>query len=305
MKISVVIPTADRPYTINKAIEKLLENTVKPHEIIVVDQSQNDLTFHALTPFIESGSILYVKETISGASRARNIGWEKAQGDIIAFTDDDALVDSKWIENIRQTFEHNTSNIGVLGGKVIPVYEEKDPTWSIPARWSHLLPSYDQGDTIGLFREGAFPATVNYSVSRFLLEKFKGFNEDIGPHAGRKIQIPGEDAELALRLKQNGFDIIYNPSCIVYHPVPLSRQNLVFLNTSIFGEGARSAFFQIKKNSSTVILLLLLLKCIVKYLYFGLAKLIGAKKDEELWYLHGRILVLFKYGILNQDLSYL
>jgi len=165
------------------------------------------------------------------------------------------------------------------------------------------LPSYNQGDSLGHFREGGFPATVNYSVYRSLLEKFSGFDENIGPRAGRKIQIPGEDAELAMRLKQNGFDLIYNPNCIVYHSVPLSRQNSAFLHKSVFGEGARSAFLDIKANSSSSIHHIALFKSITKYLYMGLAKQMGSKNDEDLWFLYGRILVLFKCGFLKQDFS--
>ncbi|MBD1848397.1 glycosyltransferase [Cyanobacteria bacterium FACHB-63] len=303
MRISVVIPTANRPDKVSRAVEKILENTIQPYEIVVVDQSQNNLTYKALLEFIEIGRITYIKEAISGASRARNIGWQRASGGVIAFTDDDALVDLRWLESIQSSFENTNWNIGVLGGKVIPLYEEKNPNWTISKRWEHLLPAYDQGNSLENFREGAFPATVNYSVYRSLLEKFGGFDENIGPHAGRKIQIPGEDAELALRLKKSGFNIIYDPNCVVYHPIPLHRQSLEFLNKSVLGEGARSAFLDIKANPNSIIHLIALLKSITKYFYLGLAKLVGAKNDEDLCYLYGRILVLFKCGFLKQDYS--
>lgn len=305
MKISVVIPTVNRASTIGKAIENVLKNTVKPHEIIVVDQSQNDLTGKALSAFIETDRIFYIKDSMPGASRARNLGWKTASGDIIAFTDDDALVAVDWIERIQHSFEQQDLNIGVLGGKVIPLYEEKNPNWTIPKRWEHLLPAYDQGNSFEHFRDGAFPATVNYAVPRSLLEKFGGFDENIGPYTGRKIQIPGEDAELALRLKQGGFSLIYNPDCVVYHPVPLSRQSPEFLNKSLVGEGARSAFLDIKKNSNYTIHLLALFKSVIKYLYLAFLRLVSTNSNEDLWFLRGRILVLFKCGFLKQDPSYL
>jgi len=303
MKISVVIPTFNRPNTISNAVEKIFRNTLQPDEIIVVDQSQDNLTFEALLTFIEVGSITYIKEPIPSLSRAKNIGWKKATGDIIAFTDDDALVDFKWLENIKQSFENKNLNIGVLGGKVIPVYEEKSPGWEFPKRWEYFLPVYDQGDSLENFREGAFPAGVNYSIYRFLLEKFNGFDEAIGPQAGRKIQIPCEDAELALRLKLSGLDLIYNPNCVVYHPVPLSRQNPEFLNKRILEDGACSAYFQIKTSPNATSHLFSLFKSVAKYLYFGLAKLTGAKNDDDLSYLYGRLLVLLKCGILKRNLN--
>jgi GT2 family glycosyltransferase len=303
IKISVVIPTFNRPSTIGKAVENILKNTVRPDEIIVVDQSPNDLTYKALLPFIEAGNLIYIKESFPSLSKAKNLGWKKAIGDIVAFTDDDAMVDVKWLETIKKSFEKDGLNIGVFGGKVLPLYEDKNPNWTFPKRWEYFLPVYDQGNKLESFREGACPAGVNYSIYRSLLEKFNGFDESIGPQAGRKLQIPCEDAELAIRLKQNGFNLIYNPDCIVYHPVPLSRQNQEFLNKRVLEDGACSAYFQIKKTPSTIAHLISLIKSIVKYLYFSLARLMGTKSDEDLSFLHGRILVLFKYGLLKQDLS--
>jgi len=304
MKISVVIPTFNRPSTIGKAVKNILENTVQPDELIIVDQSQDKLTFEALRVFIETGSVTYIKEAFPSLSKAKNIGWRKATGDVIAFTDDDATVGLDWIENIKRSFEQKGSNIGVMGGKVIPLYEEKNPNWTFPKKWEYFLPVYDQGNSLESFKEGAFPAGVNYSIYRSLLEKFNGFDEAIGPQAGRKIQIPCEDAELALRLKQSGFNLVYNPDCVVYHPVPLDRQNSDFLKKRVLEDGACSAYFQMKKSSNTMIHFASLTKSIVKYFLFSLAnKLFGLKKDEELAYLYGRILVLFKCGFLKQDFS--
>jgi len=303
MKVSVVIPTFKRPNTIGRAVEKILENTVQPDELIVVDQSPDDLTFKALVTFIDAGKVTYIKEAFPSLSKAKNIGWRKAEGDVIAFTDDDATVDPKWIETNKQSFEQKTLNIGVLGGKVVPLYEEKNTNWTFPKKWEYFLPVYDQGNILENFREGAFPAGVNYSIHRFLLDKSNGFDETIGPQAGRRIQIPCEDAELALRLKQNGFNLVYNPHCVVYHPVPLSRQNPEFLNRRVLEDGACSAYFQIKKNPSSISYLLSLIKSLTKYFYLGLAKLLGMKNDEDLYYLQGRILVLFKCGFLKQDLG--
>ncbi|MGV0024089.1 glycosyltransferase family 2 protein [Phormidesmis priestleyi] len=241
-KISVVIPTVDRAKSICDAIEKIFAGTVQPYEVIVVDQSKNDLTQNALSQFIQSGKVLYLKDEGSGASRSRNIGWRKASGEIIAFTDDDAQVDLQWLESIQRTFAQPDLNIGVLGGKIIPSYEQKNANWSIPKKWEYLLPAYDQGDQLSLYQAKNLPAGVNYSVYRSVLEKFSGFDENLGPNVDRGIQIYGEDAEFALRLQQSGFDIVYNPNCIVHHPVPLSRQTQNFLEKRLISEGATYIF---------------------------------------------------------------
>jgi glucosyl-dolichyl phosphate glucuronosyltransferase len=304
MKISVVIPTFNRPGTIESAIEKILENTVQPDEIIIVDQSVDNLTFEALSKLIEVGKVAYIKEVVPNVSRARNIGWRKAIGDVIAFTDDDATVDAMWIENIKKSFEREDLNIGVLGGRIVPLYEDKNPDWVCPERWEYLLPVYDQGNSLANFREGAFPATVNYAIARNLLEKFNGFDESFGVQAGRKIQISGEDTELSLRIKDSSFNLVYNPNCIVHHPVPLSRQSSEFLRKRILEEGACTAYTKIKAYPTyPLVICLMLLKSLINYLYFKSLEAIGINTDEDLCYLQGRIIVLFKCGLLKQELQ--
>ncbi|NJR52565.1 MAG: glycosyltransferase [Leptolyngbyaceae cyanobacterium CSU_1_3] len=293
--ISVVIPTADRPQTIGPAIQKIFANTVQPYEVIVIDQSRTDRTLKALSSFIQAGKITYLQDTGLGVSRARNVGWRKASGEIIAFTDDDAHTDLHWLENVRQTFERSDLNIGVLGGKIIPFYEQKNPDWSIPKRWEYLLPAYDQGDTLSLYEGTSLPAGVNYSIYRSLLEKFDGFDEDLGPNLSRNLQIYGEDADLARRISQNGFSLVYNPNCVVYHPVPLSRQNQNFLNKRLISEGATFAFMQIK-SSNLGKDLVSLSKSFIRYSNFVLQ----GKDTDELYYLRGKILVLLKCGLFKQ-----
>ncbi|KAM3115875.1 glycosyltransferase family 2 protein [Phormidesmis sp. 146-33] len=294
--ISVVIPTANRHETIAQAVEKVFENTIQPFEVIVVDQSQNCLTRDALVDFIQANKITYLKDEGSGASRARNIGWKNASGEIIAFTDDDAQVDAQWLQNIRDTFTQTDLKIGILGGKIIPCYEDKNPNWSIPTQWEHLLPAYDQGDELSLYPEHTLPACVNYSICRSLLEKFSGFDEDLGPNKSREIQIYGEDSELALRLKQSNYSLVYNPACVVYHPVPLSRQSQNFLNKRLLSEGATYAYMRIKAKSDLLTDLTALFKSLVRYA----SLLLIGNRGGELHYLQGKILIMLKYGLLKQ-----
>jgi glycosyltransferase involved in cell wall biosynthesis len=295
-KISVVIPTVDRANRIGGAIEKIFAGTVQPFEVIVVDQSQNDLTFNALSDFIQSGKVLYLKDEGSGASRSRNIGWKKASGEIIAFTDDDAQVDRQWLESIQLTFAQTHLKIGVLGGKIIPSYEQKNANWSIPKKWEYLLPAYDQGDQLSLYQAENLPAGVNYSVYRSVLEKFAGFDETLGPNVSRGIQIYGEDAEFASRLQQSGFDILYNPNCIVHHPVPLSRQTPNFLEKRLISEGATYVFMQTKVNSNLWECWVALVKSLVRYIQWFFSR----RRRDDRHYLTGKITALLKCGLLKQ-----
>ena len=296
MNISVVIATANRHHTICQAIDKIFDNTVQPYEVIVVDQSKDDLTLGILSKFIQIGKIHYIRDNGSGVSRAKNIGWKQTSGEIVAFTDDDALVDVKWIENIQLSFKLENMNIGVLGGKIIPVYEQRNLDWFIPKKWEHLLPAYDQGDLLNRYSDSNSPAAVNYSIYRSLLEEFSGFDETLGVNFNKKLQLYGEDFDLTLRLRKSNYDIMYNPNCIVYHPVPLSRQNQDFLNKRLFFEGATYAYLQIKSDKNFPSLLISLFKSFLKYCHLNLIN----PNREDIHYLGGKMLVLYKCGILKQ-----
>ena len=298
MKISVVIPTANRHDRLLKAIEKIYENTIQPHEVIVVDQSQDDSTANVLLQAIDRGKVKYIKDNKTGTSHAKNIGWKCSSGEIVAFTDDDALVETTWLENIKSSFQNQQFNIGVLGGKIIPVYEEKNLNWNFPERWSYLLPASDLGDAIGIYEDNATPPGVNFSTYRYLLEKFSGFDERLGVNNSRSVQILGEDKDLASRIKQAGYDLVYNPNCIVYHPVPLSRQNQDFLNKRLLQEGMTYVYLEIENPEFQIWKCYIsLIKSSLKYVYLKLVE----PNNDYAQYLHGKIIALLKFGILKMQ----
>jgi len=294
--ISVVIPTANRHSTIGRAVDSIYKNTIAPYEVIIVDQSSNDLTLDALHPLIDNQQLIYIRDSGKGISRGRNVGWQKAAGTIIAFTDDDAWVDPKWLECILATFQTDRFNIGAVGGKILPVYEEKNPEWNFPKKWEHLLPSCDHGEFTDLFNKDTFPIGVNLITYRHLLEKLDGFDERMGVNISRNLQILGEDVDYYIRLKRSGFDLVYSPDCIVYHPVPLSRQSQGFLNKRLMYEGATYAYRGIKDGELVALnCLRSLFKSFVKYCLLILSK--GNQEDAH--YLYGKMLILLKVGIFQ------
>lgn len=92
MKISVVIPTFNRAYTLTRCIDSVLSQTFKAFEIIVVDDGSTDATEELLLTY---GDKLKVFKTINrGVSAARNFAIEKSSGEWIALLDSD----DEWLE---------------------------------------------------------------------------------------------------------------------------------------------------------------------------------------------------------------
>jgi len=93
MKVSVIIPTFNRFSLISRAIDSVLNQTIKPFEIIVVDDGSSDNT----STFIKNNykSVKLIKQNNLGVSKARNVGIKNSSGDWIALLDSD----DEWEKN--------------------------------------------------------------------------------------------------------------------------------------------------------------------------------------------------------------
>lgn len=122
-KFSVVIPSYERHEQLQALMGRLAEQSEKDFEVVVVDQSEqvwaqaNDLFGFPLT---------YYHSPVKGAVRARNNGASLAQGEIIAFVDDDCLPEKDWLLNARAYFQ-DKNVVGLEGA----IYSDHlgDPDW--------------------------------------------------------------------------------------------------------------------------------------------------------------------------------
>ena len=87
MQISLVIPTYNRCSTLKRALNSVLQQTMRPDEIIVVDDGSTDETANMLNR--EFPELTYIAQTNKGVSAARNRGIRQAQGNWITFLDSD------------------------------------------------------------------------------------------------------------------------------------------------------------------------------------------------------------------------
>ena len=97
MKISVVIPTYNRIALVERAIDSVLRQSIKPFDIIVVDDGSDDGTSEMIQK--KYRSIKLVQQQNSGVSAARNNGIKHAKGDWISLLDSDDEWTEKKLEN--------------------------------------------------------------------------------------------------------------------------------------------------------------------------------------------------------------
>ena len=93
MKISVIIPTYNRKKTLARAIHSVINQSLSPFEILIIDDGSNDGTEEWVKENFQN--IKYIYQNNRGVSSARNIGIENANGDWVAFLDSD----DEWLSN--------------------------------------------------------------------------------------------------------------------------------------------------------------------------------------------------------------
>ena len=105
MKISVILCTYNRCQSLAKTLESIAVSVLPESvewEVVVVDNNSKDQTREVIEDFCRrnAGRFRYIHESQQGLSHARNAGIREARGEILAFTDDDIIVDNKWLHTL-------------------------------------------------------------------------------------------------------------------------------------------------------------------------------------------------------------
>lgn len=98
LKISVVIPAYNAEKYIKRAIRSVINQTLKPHEIIVVDDGSLDNTYSIVSKNFPD--IILYKQDNQGPSAARNLGIKNSSGDWITFLD----ADDEWMPDLLESY---------------------------------------------------------------------------------------------------------------------------------------------------------------------------------------------------------
>ena len=224
MKISVILCTYNRCQSLVKALESaaaLRLSSAVEWEVLVIDNNSRDQTRRVVEDFCRryAGRFQYLFEPQQGKSYALNTGIRAAQGDILAFMDDDVIVDPMWLQNLTSAMDRDGWQ--GAGGRVVPNQEFSAPRWlAIDERYALApLALFDLGHDACELTEPPFG--TNMAFRKAMFQKYGGFRTDLGPQPCSMIR--GEDTEFGRRLLAAGERLRYEPSAVVYHAVPESR----------------------------------------------------------------------------------
>ncbi|UCH51627.1 MAG: glycosyltransferase [Chloroflexota bacterium] len=243
--VSVVICTynPDNFLNLKDVIDSLIQQSHKVDEIIVVVDGEQMLGDKICSKYNRRKEVkVIVTREGMGVTRARNIGIRAATGDIIAFTDDDALTDKRWIARLLATYQ--ITNAPAVGGKILPIWLSAEPE-HLPEELYWLVGVTHAGFAEEKVTEVRDAFGPNMSFKRQVFEAVGYFNERLGFDAHRTSYIQGEEPEFGLRVKNKlGKGVIYDPEAIVYHKVSPSKLKLGNLIKRSFYQGYTKALIQ-------------------------------------------------------------
>ncbi|MBB4840662.1 glycosyltransferase involved in cell wall biosynthesis [Sphingomonas kyeonggiensis] len=208
-QVAVVIPVWNGEAVIGRCLEALSRQTIPrdAYQIIVVDNGSSDSTAEIARGF---AGVEVIAETRPGSYVARNLGIGRVDAPITAFTDADCTPVPDWLEQVlRAAAAH--PGFGVLAGK-IELFDEIAQEREVFGDYERLF-SFPQAHAA---RGNC--ATANWASETAVLKQLGGFDAALKS---------GGDRQMALRIREAGYPLVYVPEMVVRHPVRANRAELV------------------------------------------------------------------------------
>jgi GT2 family glycosyltransferase len=216
--VSVVVCTRDRPEALARCLESLRSARPQPREIVVVDNAPTSEATHRLVAAMPD--VRYVRESRPGLSIARNTGVRATTGAIIAFTDDDVVVDPRWIARLVPPFA--SWDVMAVTGIVLPGELESDAQrmaedrlWGFNREFRRR--TFDARYFARMRARGVpvwhIGAGANMAIRRDAFTRVGLFDERLGAGASGC----SEDSEFWYRLLAEGWRCVYEPGAVVLH----------------------------------------------------------------------------------------
>jgi GT2 family glycosyltransferase len=224
--VSVVVTTCGYTAAFERCLRSILASRYGDFEVIVVDNRPGaGFTRAMLSERFDDARLKLVEEPRQGLSSARNAGLAAANGDLVAFTDDDVVVDSDWVGRSVEAFER-APDVACVTGLILPFRLESDSQLILEqfAAFSkgfdpRTLRLPDARDEYPLlpYTPGVIGSGANTMLRADVARRLGGFDADLGTGT---VAAGGEDLDLYVRLLRGGHAVAYEPSAIVWHEHP-------------------------------------------------------------------------------------
>jgi hypothetical protein len=199
-RFSVIVCTRNGARTLQTCLQSLQRLNYPDYEVIVVDDGSTDATAQIAQAFPE---VKYHKKAHAGLSAARNRGAELANGEIVAFTDDDCQAHPDWLLHLSHAFAEAV--VLAAGGPNIPPTPRnrvERVVAAAPGAPAHVL----MNDT-----EAEHLPGCNLAVRKSAMAAIGGFDVD--------FTVAGDDVDFCWRLREHGGrgSLRFVPAAMVWH----------------------------------------------------------------------------------------
>lgn len=236
--VSIIVCTYNREKYLQIVFESILNQNSHSlkFEVVIIDNNSPDNTKAVALNFIKDNPEIdarYVLETRQGISYGRSRGYEEAKFKYVAYSDDDAYYAKDYFSELEK-FILNNPETEAFGGKVLLDYEANHPPEWETKYLSSILGYFNKGDVEHKFTND-YARGANMIFTKDLIKKVNSFNTDLGRTGGNLNG--GEEKEIAEKIYKIGIDVIYTPSLVVYHAVPIFRTKHDFVERQAKGIG--------------------------------------------------------------------
>ena len=222
--LTIAICTKDRPEGVQRLLQSLREQMAalpmgsSGYEILIVDNAPSDERTRELAE--QHPEVRYLREPRPGLNFARNRALREASGEVLAFLDDDVIVDKYWSIGLAEAWTENR-DAAAFTGQVLPMELETEAQVIFEmrggfrrgfdrVRYGPVLP----GNPLYPGGAGIFGAGANMAFRAEVLKQLGGFDEalDTGP------AVPGGgDLDIFYRVIRAGHPLVYEPRFLVFH----------------------------------------------------------------------------------------
>jgi GT2 family glycosyltransferase len=238
--VSVVVATRDRPQLLARCLESLAALEYPRYEVVVVDNNPATDATAELVKARFADSVRYVREPRPGLAAAHNRGLAEALGEVVAFTDDDVVVDPGWLDALVGAFAE-VPDAGCVTGLILPARLATRAQAMLEAhggfakgfrRRVHHLAAPPPDQPLFPFTAGRLGSGANMAFRASPLRALGGFDPATGTGTPAR---GGDDLLSFLRVLAAGHALVYQPEALVWHH---HRERQEDLEAQAFGYGA-------------------------------------------------------------------
>jgi glycosyltransferase involved in cell wall biosynthesis len=226
--VSVVIPSRDRAERLARCMDVIFAGDYPStrFEVVVADNvPSNDDTRRMVAEMAAAGrNVKYVRENRPGSASARNRGLLAAEGDIVAFADDDVRVDPRWLTQLIRGFGA-AEDVACVSGSILPM-ELETPAQVWFEHWGGFtrqgfetrifdLTEHRAESVLYPYSPGIYGAGGNMAFRSAAIREIGGFDPALG---NGTPALGGTDIDALLRIVLGGMRLVHEPTAAVHHP---------------------------------------------------------------------------------------